>query len=224
MKPASANKRCGGRLLLAYTSLLPVRSILRLLFLFALPLPLAAQQVPVASLAAYNARHATLDQRGMRVLGTWAIGNVGVSGARYFATDGQEKYFHQMNVGWGAVNLALAGTALLAARRASPPTDQAGAVKAQLRTENLYLFNTGLDVAYVATGFYLKERARSRTTERQQNRLTGYGRSLLLQGGFLLAFDGIMFATHHAHGKTGLYPLLSKLEVGPNSLALVVRL
>ena len=47
--------------------------------------------------------------------------------------------------------------------------------------------------------------------------------AVLLQGGFLLAFDGIMFATHHAHGKTGLYPLLSKLEVGPGSVALVVK-
>jgi hypothetical protein len=193
--------------------------LFRLLFyLLALPLPLVAQTVP-----AYNIQRTTLDQRGMRVLGAWAVGNVAVSGTRYFATDGSEKYFHQMNVGWGAVNLALAGGSLLAARRATSPTDQAGTVKAQLRTENLYLLNTGLDVAYVATGFYLKERAHTRSTQRQQDRLTGYGRSLLLQGGFLLAFDGIMFAAHHAHGKTGLYPLLSHLEAGPTSVAFVAR-
>jgi hypothetical protein len=198
---------------------------LRLLFcLLALPLPLAAQLMPPAALPTYNAQLATLDQRGMQVLGAWAIGNVGVSGARYFATDGREKYFHQMNVGWGVVNLALAGGSLLAARRATPPANQAGTVQAQLRTENLYLLNTGLDVAYVATGFYLKERARTRSNQHQQNRLTGYGRSLLLQGGFLFAFDGIMFAAHHAHGKTGLYPLLSHLEAGPNAVAFTVKL
>ena len=193
-----------------------------LLLLSVLPFPVLAQQVP-AALPAYNARRATLDQRGMRVLGAWAIGNVGLSGARSFVTEGPEKHFHQMNVGWGVVNLALAGSALLAARRAASPPDGAGTVKAQLRTENLYLFNTGLDVAYVATGFYLKERARSRATQRQQDRLTGYGRSLLLQGGFLLAFDGLMFATHHAHGKNGLYPLLSHVQVGPNAVALTVK-
>ncbi|HEX8425900.1 DUF6992 family protein [Hymenobacter sp.] len=198
--------------------------LLRLLLLSVLAFPLAAQQVAPTSLPDYNARRTTLDQRGMRVLGAWAIGNVGISGARSFATDGPEKYFHHMNVGWGVVNLALAGSAVLAAHRTSAPTDRAGAVKAQLRTENLYLLNAGLDAAYVATGFYLKKRARSRSTQRQQDRLTGYGRSLLLQGSFLLAFDGIMFSAHHAHGKNSLYPLLSRLQAGPNAVAFVVKL
>ncbi|MBC8082349.1 MAG: hypothetical protein H7Z21_04000, partial [Hymenobacter sp.] len=89
--------------------LLPLRPFL--LVLTVLPFPLAAQQAPPASLAAYNARRTTLDQRGMRVLGAWAIGNMAVSGARSFATEGPEQYFHQMNVGWGAVNLALTGSA-----------------------------------------------------------------------------------------------------------------
>jgi hypothetical protein len=192
-----------------------------LFLLSVLALPVAAQQAPPAALTDYNTQRATLDQRGMRVLGAWAIGNVGVSGARYFATEGPEKYFHQMNVGWGAVNLALAGSALLAARRPTPPTDRASTTRAQMRTENLYLFNAGLDVAYVATGFYLKERARSRSTQRQQDRLTGYGRSLLLQGSFLLAFDGLMFAAHHGHAQTALYPLLSHIQVTPNAIAVV---
>ncbi|WP_375435870.1 DUF6992 family protein [uncultured Hymenobacter sp.] len=196
-----------------------------LLFLLSvLALPAAAQQLPPASLPDYNAQRTALDQRGRPVLGVWAIGNVGISGARAFATEGREKYFHQMNVGWGVVNLALAGSALRAAHHAALPTNRASTVKAQLRTENLYLFNAGLDVAYLATGLYLQERARSRSTQRQQDRLTGYGRSLLLQGGFLLAFDGILFAAHYAHGKKGLYPLLSHVQAGPNAVAFVVRL
>lgn len=199
-------------------------SLLRLLLLSVLAFPAAAQQTLPAALPEYNAQRTLLDQRGMRVLGAWAIGNVGISGARAFATDGPERYFHQMNVGWGVVNLALAGSALLSARRATPPADRASTAKAQLRTENLYLLNTGLDVAYVATGFYLKERARSRSTQRQQDRLTGYGRSLLLQGGFLFAFDGLMFAAHHAHGKSRLYPLLSHIQVTPTEVAFVIKL
>ncbi|MDF7814444.1 hypothetical protein [Hymenobacter sp. YC55] len=198
--------------------------LLRLLLLTVLALPAAAQQTLPAALPEYNTQRTLLDQRGMRVLGAWAVGNVGISGARAFVTDGPEKYFHQMNVGWGVVNLALASSALLSARHATPPADRASTVKAQLRTENLYLLNTGLDVAYVATGFYLKERARSRSTQRQQDRLTGYGRSLLLQGSFLFAFDGVLFVAHHAHGKSKLYPLLSHLQAGPNVIALVVRL
>lgn len=201
--------------------LFPLR--LFLVSLCGLALPAAAQQ-GLSSLADYTTQRTALDQRGMRVLGAWAVGNVGVSGARAFATEGPEKYFHQMNVGWGVVNLALAGTALLTARHhaAAPTTDRSAATKAQLRTENLYLLNAGLDVAYVATGFYLQERAKSRTTQRQQDRLTGFGRSLLLQGGFLLAFDGLMFAAHHKHGNRALYPLLSHLQLGPNAIALAV--
>jgi hypothetical protein len=193
------------------------------LVLLALPLlaanELAAQQLPLPA-TEFQARRTTLDQRGMLVLGGWALGNVGVSGARYFATEGREKYFHQMNVGWGVVNLALAGSSLWATRRPpAAPTDRATLVRTQLRTENLYLFNAGLDVAYLATGLYLRERAASRPTVRRQQQLRGYGQSLLLQGGFLLAFDGLMFTAHHRHASQRLYPLLSGLQVGPGMVA-----
>jgi hypothetical protein len=49
-----------------------------------------------------------------------------------------------MNVGWGVVNLALAGTTY------PPTTSRTELVRAQLRTENLYFFNIGLDLAYLA--------------------------------------------------------------------------
>lgn len=183
---------------------------------------LAAQQLPSAAATEFQDRRTTLDRRGMRVLGGWALGNVGVSGARYFATEGREKYFHQMNVGWGVVNLALAGTSLRATRRPSAAPDRPTLVRTQLRTENLYLFNAGLDVAYLATGLYLRERAASRPTVRRQQQLRGYGQSLLLQGGFLLAFDGLMFAAHHRHASGQLYPLLSGLQIGPGMVALTL--
>jgi hypothetical protein len=188
-----------------------------------LPLPLAAQNAPQRDtlMSTFNAERIALDQRGMRVLGAWAVGNVGVSGARYFTTSGSEKYFHQMNVGWGVINAALAGASLLSARRPGAPSDQAHITRLQLRTEQVYLFNTGLDVAYVVGGFYLKERARTRPTERQQQQLRGYGQSVLLQGGFLLVFDGLMYAAHHGHANRRLYPMLSSLRWGPGTVAYV---
>jgi hypothetical protein len=120
-----------------------------------LPLLAAAQNAPQqdALLSAFNAERKTLDQRGMRVLGAWAVGNIGVSGARYFATSDSEKYFHQMNVGWGVINAALAGVSLRSARREDAPLNRAETTRLQLRTENIYLFNTGLDVAYVVGAF-----------------------------------------------------------------------
>ncbi|HEX8330053.1 MAG TPA: hypothetical protein VF629_21130 [Hymenobacter sp.] len=201
--------------------------------LLALPLPLLAQQPAPDSLsrsaagpAAFASEQARLDRRGLTVLGAWAAGNLLVSGASLGSTDGSAHYFHQMNVGWGAVNLALAGTGLLAARRAArqPPPNRAGAVRSQLRLENLYLLNAGLDVAYMATGLYLREKGRNPTASGSSARWRGYGNSLLLQGGFLLLFDGFQFAAHHRHGRRDLYPLLSRVSVGPGAVAVVLPL
>ena len=180
-------------------------------------LPIAA---PAPALANFAATRTRLDQRGLAVLGGWAVSNNLVSGIATGQTDGSAHYFHQMNIGWGAVNLVLAGTGYLAARRAAnqPITDRAGNVRAQSRTEKLYLFNAGLDVAYLATGLYLLEKGRNPTADGSPDRWRGYGQSLLLQGGFLLLFDGFQYATHHRHGQQ-LYPLLGHIRIGPGAVA-----
>lgn len=204
--------------------LLLMRFYSLLVLLAGLPFGLAAQNAPqpdTTRLATFSAERKALDQRGMRVLGAWAVGNIGLSGGRYFATTGSEKYFHQMNVGWGAINAALVGVSLLSARRETEPLSRAGTARFQHRTETIYLFNTGLDVAYAVGGFYLKERGRTRSTVRQQQQLRGYGQSLLVQGGFLLVFDGLMYAAHHGHANKRLYPLLSSLRLGPGTVAFV---
>jgi len=206
----------------------------QLLFGGLLALGLTAQGQPVAPadthrsvapLPSFSLERTRLDQSGLQLLGGWAVGNLLVSGIAYGQTEGSAKYFHQMNIGWGAVNLALAGTGYLAARRATrqPLTDRAGNVRRQLSTENLYLFNAGLDVAYVATGFYLLEKGRNPTASGSSARWRGYGQSLLLQGGVLLLFDGFQYATHHRHGRS-LYPLLSRVQLGAGSVAVVLPL
>ena len=189
------------------------------------PAQAPANSLPKTNLASFAAARTRLDQRALAVLGGWAAGNLLVSGIATGQTDGSAHYFHQMNVGWGAVNLALAGTGYLAARRAArqPAPDRAGNVHAQLRTENLYLFNAGLDVAYLATGLYLLEKGRNPTAAGSSDRWRGYGHSLLLQGGFLLLFDGFQYASHHRHGQA-LYPLLSRISIGPGAVAVVLPL
>ncbi len=185
-------------------------------------LPRTAATPPLATFATERTR---LDQRGLAVLGGWAAGNLLVSGIATGQTTGSEHYFHRMNLGWGAVNLLLAGTGYLAARRASrrPADDRASNVRAQIKTENLYLFNAGLDVAYLATGLYLLEKGRNPTAAGSPDRWRGYGQSLLLQGGFLLLFDGFQYATHHRHGRN-LYPLLSRVSIGPGAVAITLPL
>ncbi|WP_310392499.1 DUF6992 family protein [Hymenobacter sp.] len=215
-----------------------MRPLLFLFFLVGLAAPRAGWAQPgpdtlrsrppaPTALAGFAAERARLDRRGLRVLGGWAGANLLIGSIATGQTEGSARYFHQMNIGWGAVNLALAGAGLLAARRArrQPPTpDRPGNVRAQLKTENLYLFNAGLDVAYLATGVYLLEKGRNPTASGSSERWRGYGQSLLLQGGFLLLFDGFQYAAHHRHGNRALYPLLSRLRVGSGGVALVLPL
>jgi hypothetical protein len=59
----------------------------------------------------------------------------------------------------------------------------------------------------MATGLYLMERSKRAT--RNQDLLKGYGSSLILQGGFLFAFDIIMFLVQRESANLFLYPLLS---------------
>ncbi|GAA4041353.1 hypothetical protein GCM10022409_29170 [Hymenobacter glaciei] len=174
----------------------------------------------------FAAERNRLDQRGLTVLGGWAVSNLLGSGIAASQTEGSAHYFHQMNLGWGAINLALAEAGYLGARRAAhaPTPNRADNVRAQLRTENIYLFNAGLDVAYLATGVYLLEKGRNPTAPGSSDQWRGYGHSLLLQGGFLLLFDGFQFATHHRHGTQALYPLLSHVSIGPGAVALVLPL
>ncbi|TAH11790.1 MAG: hypothetical protein EAZ12_03520 [Sphingobacteriia bacterium] len=68
---------------------------------------------------------------------------------------------------------------------------------AQQKTEKLLLLNTGLDLAYITTGLYLKERGARMNSESA----TGIGNSLLLQGAFLLIFDLVQYGNHRKNGK-----------------------
>ena len=201
-----------------------------LLFLLAtrpLPAQVAADTLhPATAGAGFDAARTRLDQRGMAVLGGWAVGNLLVGTLGTGQTEGSAHYFHQMNAGWGAVNLALAALGYQAARRAAhaPARERAAVVRGQLRTENLYLFNAGLDAAYLATGLYLLEKSRNPTAAEPPERWRGYGQSLLLQGGFLLLFDGLQYAAHHRHGTQKLYPLLSGISIGPGVVVLSLPL
>ena len=48
----------------------------------------------------------------------------------------------------------------------------------------------GLDVCYIIAGGLLKNRVEKLSTQ-DQARNIGFGNSLMLQGGFLLVFDGV---------------------------------
>lgn len=135
---------------------------------------------------------------GMYVLGGWAAANLTTGAIGWSKTTGSTKYFHQMNFFWNTVNLGIAGFSFYSASQLTPMrmTPQE-LMNTHLMYEKLYLINAGLDIAYIGSGFLLKRLSTSNT--KRPDQLKGYGNSLLLQGGFLFAFDAVMYFLQHNH-------------------------
>lgn len=162
----------------------------------------------------FNQKRQHIVTTGMYVLGGWAVANMVTGGIGYGTSSGEARYFHQMNMMWNTVNLGLSASSLLF--RDDLPTTLKGSLEAQQNIEHLLLFNAGLDVAYITAGFYLKERAKRGN---RYDRFTGYGNSLLLQGGFLLLFDGVMYFTLRNHGSS-IWKILEHVQFSGNSVGL----
>ncbi|HEY5408247.1 MAG TPA: hypothetical protein VIJ92_14220, partial [Ginsengibacter sp.] len=135
---------------------------------------------------------------------------------------GSNKYFYEMNLIWGGVNFSLGCIGYLLSKN-THDLSYAESLKKQMTVEKIFLFNTGLDVAYVAGGFYLKERSNNNSKNIERNK--GYGESIILQGSSLFIFDGLMYLIHKNHGKK-LYRLLDNLKIGAtgNGIACIIKL
>jgi hypothetical protein len=174
------------------------------------------------SLDSLNGQRLHTNRVGMSVLGGWAVANIGFSGVQYFRTEGQAKGFHQMNVMWNFVNLGLAATSLIGSGPESAlGLGMAESLAEQQKIEKILLFNAGLDVGYVMAGFYLRERSLNPAVKKP-DRMRGWGNSLLLQGGFLFAFDITMVLLHNHHGSNGIMKLLQTVHPVPGGLGMVI--
>ena len=136
------------------------------------------------SLAANNA--------GMYVLGGWALANMAAGAYGWAAFEGEKKYFSQMNLFWNIVNLSIAGFALYSNYSTDLLSLGDGEIMTKhLKTERLFLINSGLDVAYTDAGILMRHLGTG--SERRGDLLKGYGNAVILQGGFLLVFDIVMY-------------------------------
>jgi hypothetical protein len=125
------------------------------------------------------------------VLAAWAMGNIVISSIHLPKASRSKRYFHQMNIIWNIVNLALAGyTGFVSFGTSDQALLLAQEVREHFLLERILLLSTGLDAAYIMTGAFLKERAHRSI---KPERLNGYGNSLLLQGTFLLFYDLVFF-------------------------------
>lgn len=168
-------------------------------FLFFLFIIVFAEVKAQDSLSHFNQKRNGINQTGMKVLGAWALANIAIGSVGFYKTKGATKYFHQMNIFWNVVNLGIATAGFYSAKEASDKQYSVEqSMNKQHKTERILLINAGLDVAYMAGGWYLNKRGISKSSDR----LHGYGNSIILQGAFLLLFDGSMSAIQNHHGKT----------------------
>lgn len=176
-----------------------------------------------ATLQSLNRQRNQANATGMWVLGSWAVGNLLVGAVGRANTTGTTKYFHEMNMLWNTVNLSLAGFGLYSALHADANLSLTASLQAQHKMEKIFLLNGALDLAYMAGGLYLHERGK--TPGKNSLRWKGYGKSILLQGAFLLLFDGTMYGILHHKGK-GLYKVMEKVQLtaGVQQVGLVIRL
>jgi hypothetical protein len=135
----------------------------------------------------------------MKVLGAMGIASVVSGGIGYFTAQQDEwKYFHEMNVLWGAVNAGIAFMGMSGVRKEmAAKYNYKQAYDRYRSNKKLYLINAGLDVLYIAGGVALNEYGR--TAGKDQAIYQGFGKSIAIQGIALLLFDNIMFASHHRH-------------------------
>lgn len=163
-----------------------------IVILFVLPDLLHAQNTTFDA-QNYAQKSYDLQKNGMIVLGTWATLNLISGSTGYFLSAENTKYFHQMNAGWNIVNLGIAGFALYNLGQSDASLMGYSESLSELRNlDKILLFNAGLDFGYMAAGAWLWERGLRKDSER----LEGYGKSLILQGGFLLAFDLVLYLLH----------------------------
>ncbi|MFW5762391.1 MAG: DUF6992 family protein, partial [Cyclobacteriaceae bacterium] len=188
------------------------RSIFTATFILLLAGTTLAQE---KKLVDFNQERLKINKIGMITLGGWALGNIAINGLLARNASGSTKYFYQGNIYWNLVNLGLAGVSYYASVNTDPASlNLAESIKEYYSIQKILLFNAGLDVAYITGGFFLKERAKN--TENRREMFTGFGNALILQGGFLLAFDLVMFLVHHSNAG-----FLQNLSLSKNGIGMV---
>jgi hypothetical protein len=153
---------------------------------FVFTLPVAAQGL--ADLEVINQTRLDYNQQGMLILGTWAVVNLILGAVASFRTSGQTQAFHQMNAYWNVVNLGIAAYGFWQASQVAV-LNFWEVLLAQQQIEKILLANAALDFGYIALGLYLIEKGR----RLEKDKWLGFGKSIVLQGAFLLLFDAILY-------------------------------
>lgn len=168
-------------------------------------------------LAEFNQDRLSLNRQGMLVLGSWSIVNMTWSAFNLKHPNGLNQAYHQMNLGWNAVNLIIAGFGYYQSQSIES-LSLLDSWQEQESIKRILAVNAALDIAYMAGGFYLRERAKNEADK--YNRWEGFGRAIIVNGAFLLSFDLIMYWLHASHGSADLIPYLQNINVNAEGVGI----
>lgn len=123
-------------------------------------------------------------RRAMGVLTGWSVLSVGVGAVQLTSSNAYIKGFGVQNLTWGLIDGAIAGFATHDLNR-KLASGQLNLVEERETFRKILLINTVLDFLYIGTGAAMMKYG--------STKWRGHGNGILVQGSFLLLFDGINY-------------------------------
>lgn len=156
----------------------------------------------VDELRDFDDRFGIILRKHLAVLGWWCFINlaIGIPGLFFFFDDWLW-YFQLMNMSWAFINFAVVlwiFDHIFYVKFIEGNTFQRFEV--QRHVEKMLLLNIGLDAAYIFAGLYLLTLGRVEGMSHSEL-WTGFGWSVILQGGFLFCHDNFFHFLHRANFK-----------------------
>ncbi|HJV20316.1 MAG TPA: hypothetical protein VJ552_10600 [Sediminibacterium sp.] len=152
-----------------------------------------------------------MHKTNLTILAAWAGVNIIQGSISANNAQGRDRHFFNMNAYWNLINMGIATYGLIKIKKGlARKYSYSQNLLEQQKLEKILLLNSGLDLAYIATGLYLKERGARLNREQP----AGFGNSLILQGAFLLVFDLVQYGNHRRNGKI-LEQQMGNLQFGP---------
>lgn len=145
-----------------------------------------------STLERLNLQQAEILKIGMFVLGAWALLNILIGSVRLTKTSRNKRFFFQMNIYWNILNLLIAAGVLYYILSNDPAARTLPeAVSFHYLSLRLLYLSTGLALAFLTIGSYLKERSRSSP---KTDQYLGWGQSITLQALVLLLLGIVLVA------------------------------
>ncbi|UPT67048.1 MAG: hypothetical protein M0D57_22000 [Sphingobacteriales bacterium JAD_PAG50586_3] len=150
----------------------------------------------LADTSLYATRYAKTNRAHAIVLGSWGAVNLLGGTAWALGSTGQTRQFNVMNAAWGGINLGIASLMFIGLKKENAKTYSLyDNIQRQAQLEKVLLFNTGLDVGYVMGGLAMNYYGQLPDAKNGQ-RLQGFGKSIMVQGGFLFVQDLVFYLLH----------------------------